>query len=252
MMKRRLDLLAVIGFAALHAAMVFLGVTGPVRVASGFIFLGLLPGYSFMAACYRRYRQDYNVLEQVALAVPVSLAISAILGMLLNTMSLAIRAEALVAWMGLFTCGLAVIGMARAAEQIADRRFVAVVGGIVGVALGLGLVVQSIAPAPPDEQLNLYLLDARGQTEAYPAAARVNVPFQVRVGVTYHGPAEQLFQLVSSTGAQIPLTLQPGAQWEAPMDITITVPGVQRISWNLYRSDANRLERAVQLWVKAN
>src|SRR5262245_42273793 len=113
-MSRRLELALIIALAGLQAALVFLGINGAVRVASGFVFLALLPGYSFLTVCYRRYRQDYNLLEQVALAVPVSLTLSVVLGMLLNGVGLAFRAEALVAWMGLFTCGLAAIGMVRA------------------------------------------------------------------------------------------------------------------------------------------
>jgi uncharacterized membrane protein len=250
-MWRRFDLMLITALAGLQVALVFLGVGGPVRVASGFVFLALLPGYSFLTVCYRRYRQDYNLLEQVALAVPVSLAISAVLGMLLNRAGLAFRAEALVVWMGLFTCGLAAIGMVRApAGSGPDRRFVAVASGIAGIALGLGLVAHGIAPQTPDHRVNLYVLDTQGQIAEYPAVASAKVPIQMRVGVTYQGPAEQRFQLVSSTGAQIPLTLQPGARWEAPMDVVLTQPGLQQVSWSLYGSDMQTPDRSVHLWVK--
>lgn len=250
-MARRLDFLIIIGLAGLQIVLVFLGVTGVVRVASGFVFLTLLPGYSFLTVCYRRYRQDYSLLEQIALAVPVSLAICAILGMLLNSISLAFRAEALVAWMSIFTCGLAATGMVRPpAGPGLDRRFAALAGGIVGVALGLGLVAQGIAPQPLDQRVNLYILDTQGQTAEYPAVASTNVPVQVRVGVAYQGPAEQRFQLVSSTGAQIPLTVQPGARWEAPIEVVFTQPGLQQVSWDLYHSDTQAPDRSVHLWVK--
>jgi uncharacterized membrane protein len=249
-MARRSDLLLIIGLTISHAALVLLNVTGTVRVASGFIFLALLPGYSLLSLCYRRYRQDYNVLEQVVLAVPVSLAMNAILGMLMNMLGLSIRPEVLVTWLALLTGGLAAGAIVRVpAEHRVDLRFAAVIGGLVGIALCLGVVSQYIAPPSSRDVVSLYVLDASGRTEAYPAAARVDVPLQVRVGVSYQGHSAQQFELVSSTGTRLALGLQPGEMWQETVDVTFANPGLQQVSWQLYRSDAAVPERSVQLWI---
>jgi uncharacterized membrane protein len=251
-MFRKYDLLIIIGLSVFHLVLVLLGVTGIVRVASGFIFVALLPGYSLLATLYKPYRQDFNHLEQVALAVPTSIAVSAILSLLFNSIGMSTQADRYALWQCLLTCAPAVARLLKQdTGQHLGHDFAVIVAGVLVVSLGVGIVATNIASHTDTEVVSLYLLDAKGQTADYPVNVSAGAPVQVRIGVSYQGVSVQQFQLVSPDGERSVLTLQPGQTWEKTVSIDVGQKGLRQVAWNLSGTASNAINRSVHLWVKA-
>ena len=252
-MVRRFDLGIGIGCTLLQVLLVLLRISGPIRVASGFLLVSLWPGNCLLAAFYRPYRQDLSALEHIVLAVPTSLALSTILGLALDKLSLSIIPEAHVVWMGLVICGLAFLAMVRTQADDQNKwHFLTLLGGVFVVALSLGLLVDYATPQSDEGFLSLYMLDADGQTAHYPPVAAAGSPIQLIIGGSYEGESTQTFHLTSSAGIEIPLRLQPGDEWDEIVEFTLEEPGLHRVSWDLYREDVNKPARSVQLWIRVD
>jgi uncharacterized membrane protein len=253
---RKLDLFAIIGFSLLQVSLVYLDLAGPVRVASGFLFVALWPGYSFLAAVYPPFRQEWGILRCLGLAVPVSLALSASLGLALDKLGLSVQPGANVLWAGLLICGLAVVALVRrqpdaaGAPHDSTQRRLGVIAGLLAASLVLGLLARGIERPTQTPFLSLYVLGADGQLADNPMAVEAGVPVEVMIGGRYEGQSPQDMRLVSSTGVDIPLRLEPGEEWQEPVHFTLPEPGLHQVTWGLYLPGADTPERAVQVWVR--
>lgn len=244
-----IELLVVIGLVLLQCVLVLSDTTGVVRLSSGFLFVTLLPGYSFLAAFSRPHLEKWSVLEHVVLAVPISLALNSILGLLLNMLSLSIEAHLHVLWMSLFICLMTWWSLKEPVRNDQQRGYLTVMGGMVVATLLLAVVAQGGAKeAAPF--VSLYVLDANGQAADYPNQLAKGEALEVTVGARYEGESAQAFQLLSPTGEKMALTLQPGEEWSKPMRLRLAEDGLQRVSWELYQVGATQPVRSVQLWIK--
>jgi uncharacterized membrane protein len=247
-----LDLVIVMSFTLLQMLLVLLDIAGPIRAGSGFLFVSLWPGYSFLAAFYRLYRQNLmGILEHVVLSVPISLALNVVLGLVLNNLNLSIRPEAHVLWMGFLTCALALVAMVHPHTDHGNKlRYSLAFIGALTVALLLGVFVHSIILSDKESYLSLYVLGADGQAVDYPIEVAAGTPVQITIGVNYGGTSVEDFHLVSPIEGEIALSVQPGDEWEKNVELTLTQPGLHRVSWDLYRSGMNVPARSVHLWLK--
>lgn len=274
---RRLDLLAIAALALLQVLLVLLGTGGPLRIAGGLLMMTLWPGYSLLAALGRGFRQALEPLEHVALAIPASLSLNALLGLALNHAGLSVDPLTSTLWMSGYVMLLsAAAAIARQRRKHADRDVGTgavrglVLGGIVLVALATGIAITYNSRAGPSPHTSLYLLDQAGTTAAYPAHAAPDAPILITVGIAYKGDAPRDVHLVASSTrlpagyrarpaprslpvvhAAIPITLQPGEIWEAEVAVTLTAPGLHRIRCELCPVDGGPCERAVHLWIRA-
>lgn len=247
-----LDLVIVMSFTLLQMLLVLLDVAGPIRAGSGFLFVSLWPGYSFLAAFYRLCRQNsMGILEHVVLSVPTSLALNVALGLVLDNLHLSVRSEAHVLWMGFLTCALALAAMVYPHTDHGNKlRYSLVFIGALTVALLLGIFAHTITLSDKESYLSLYVLDADGQAVDYPIEVAAGNPVQITIGIDYGGTSVEEFNLVSPIEGKIPLNVQPGDGWEKNVELTLTQPGLHRVAWDLYRSGMNVPARSVQLWLK--
>ncbi len=247
---KNLDLLVVVGLVFLQCVLLLTGITGIIRFISGFMFVSFLPGYVSLAAFYRPHLEEWDVLEHSLLSVPVSLAINAILGLVLNTLSLSTQPESHLLWGSLFICSMAWLARgSHSGKQDDNKRYLFVTGGLVGAVLLVAVFASVTLSKGTQEVVSLYLLNADGQAERYPNAITLGEPLRVIVGGHYEGATEQEFELVSSTGAQIPLTLQPGEEWRKEVQVTLQNNGPQNVSWSLQEPGTDEPLRLVQLWL---
>jgi len=247
-----LDLVIVMSFTLLQMLLVLLDITGPIRAGSGFLFVSLWPGYSLLAAFCRRYRQNLmGLLEHLVLSVPTSLALNVVLGLALNNLNLSIRPDAHVLWMGFLTCALTLAAMVHPHTDHGNkRRYCLAFTGALTVALLLGVFAHSSRLSDTESYLSLYVLGADGQAVDYPIEVAAGTPVRITVGINYAGTSAEDLHLVSPTEDEIALRMQPGDEWEKNMELTLTQPGLHRVSWDLYRSGMNVPARSVQLWLK--
>jgi uncharacterized membrane protein len=255
------DLLGALALCALQAVLVFSGVSGPIRVANGFLFVALLPGYSLLAAVYRPFRPDLAPLEHMVLAMPVSLAMDVALGLLLNNLGWSVQPERQVIWLSV------VIALPALAALWQRRAGQAKVGGWIGgsrggaawhppvlallvcLALGLGLVSRIVASPTQAPSVSLSLLDAAGQDTSYPVDVARGATVRVQVAVALQGGMRRSFVLTSPGGTPRTIALAPGQTWRRTVAVRVRRAGVQRLSWTL-TGGSGRLRRSVHLWIR--
>jgi uncharacterized membrane protein len=252
---RRYDLLAVLVLCCLQIILVLFGVTGPLRIAGGFLFVALLPGYSLLAATYPPRSRGLTALEHVVLAIPVSLALDVALGLLLNNLGWSVRPERQVLWLGTVTAVLAVAALLHSASREASpvsAREAALLGTIPCLALALGLLPSLIAQPARADVVSLSLLGINGKSEAYPVAVQRETPFQVRISVDFQGTSRRTFELASPTGASRRIVLRPEHTWTAMVEVRAHAAGRQKLSWTLSSVGSPRLQRSVHLWLQVS
>jgi uncharacterized membrane protein len=286
----RYDLLAVLALCGLQLTLVLSGTTGVLRIASGFLFVALLPGYSLLAAVYRPFRRDVAPLEHVILSLPVSLALDVALGLLLNNLGWSVRPQRQVIWMSVVTvlpaCAVMYCQRPAHVDGDASRREttrpavrgwvrwpvwwcsahrpgssgvgehalltygMAPLALIACLALALGVVTETIARPAPAQSVSLSLLDSGGQDAAYAVDATRGVTIQLQLSVALEGGARRSFELTSSRGTSREINLQPGQTWSQAVAVPVLRTGLQRLSWTLTGSGASRLRRSVHLWIR--
>jgi uncharacterized membrane protein len=79
--------------ALLQLGFVLFGTTGLVRTTLGLLLVAFLPGYTLLAALYKPTAFRFGALEHVVLALPISLALSALLGLVLHSVGLGVSAS---------------------------------------------------------------------------------------------------------------------------------------------------------------
>lgn len=241
-----------IGLTLLPMALTLLGITSPLRTGAGFLLISLLPGYSFLGAFYRPYRDDCSYLEHIALAIPTSLALNTILGLLLNQFDMESHTEMHTLWIGIFTCVIALLPIfkKRISQNPPLPMILAAVIGILGSVLLVSLLTYIPEAQIEETFTSLYILDANDQAIDYPIEIPAGAATQVKVGGFYDGAQKQQTWLMSPNGDGVLLTLYPGEAWEKTFELSFTDPGLYKATWSLYRLDQETPYRLVQLWIR--
>lgn len=242
----------IIGLTLFPMTLTLLGVTGPLRTGTGFLLISLLPGYSFLGTFYRPYRNDCSFLEHIALAIPTSLALNTILGLLLNQFGIESHTEMHVLWIGIFTCAIALLPILskRVSQNTPSPLILTSVIGILGSILLVSLLTY-IPESPMGEPFtSLYILDANDKAIDYPMEIPTGATTQVKVGGFYDGAPKQQMWLMSPNGDGVLLTLRPGEAWEKTFELSFADPGLYKATWSLYRLGQDTPYRLVQLWIR--
>ncbi len=87
----------------LQIAFVVLDRGGIARVAFGFMLVSFLPGYTLLAILYDVSKFRFGPLEHTVLSLPISLALSALLGLALHSFGLGVSALTQVVCLGAFS-----------------------------------------------------------------------------------------------------------------------------------------------------
>jgi len=254
---RKFDLALIISLTAIQFFLVWLDVHGIIRSSLGFLFVALLPGYTLITIFYRRFGFTLTFLERLVLSVPLSLALSTIIGLVLSTIGLGTSPKIYALMTSLVIVIGVVASFARSPRDTNtdanDRRdYWGLLGGLLVAALFIGLLAQPEFQARRNGAIaSLYILDAAGRIADYPVSAQADTPIRIRVGVTNQSNQPQDFQLSSSLGEEILPILQPGQTWERQVDFSLTKPGLNLVSWTLVSTDG-KLRRSVQLWINVH
>ncbi len=199
------DLLAVVVFSILLLIAVAVSGEGPLRIALGLIFILFLPGYALIAALFPS-GESIDWIERLALSFGLSIAVTPLIGLMLNYTPWGIRLEPVVASITVFILGMCGVAYLRRVKlPIEERLSLSVELGIpewkeyswLDKALTIGLVIAIIAsmsvmvyaftvPKTGEKFTEFYILDVNGTTGDYPTLLSIGENGDLIIGVVNH------------------------------------------------------------------
>jgi uncharacterized membrane protein len=249
--------------------------TNVLRIILGIPFVLFFPGYALMAALYPK-KDPISGIERVALSLGLSIAVTPLIGLILNYTPLGIRLESvlyslfffifvtsLIAWLRRrrlpeaerfsFELHLALSALWRGGTR--DRVLsIVLVLAILGALGAMGYVIAK--PKAGQSFTEFYILGLSGKATDYPSELEVGEEGKVIVGIANHEHEAVTYQVeVRIGGAKNnevgPIVLQPDEKWEKEAGFVPKVPGKnQAVEFLLYKNgqlDPN-LE-TLRLWI---
>jgi len=242
MNRKAFDLVICSALAAMAMTLALLAPEiGVVRALVGLPLVLFAPGYAIVAAAFPAGR--LGTIERLLFSLGASLAVAALVGLLLLWTALGLRPAAWAVALGNITLVAALIALARRWRQpAADTRQR---GAGVTLAQGglLGLAVLLVAGALLIARDGAIQQRAAGFTQLWVlpnSAAQID---SVRLGVNNREPGAIGYRLlVTASGTIIGswprITLGPDEQWEATVALPTAQPPAATIEAVLYRLDA--------------
>ena len=189
-MKRDLqqDILALLSATALLILVIVLVPANAARIVLGLPFLLFFPGYVLVAALFPR-RTDLDVIKRVALSFLLSIALTALIGLVLNYTSWGIRLYPILISISIFILIVSVIAWYRRSAYLPADRFkvelrlgmpalfktdnafdrVLTIVLILAVVGATGTLAYTVAKPKVGERFTeFYLLGLNGQADRYP------------------------------------------------------------------------------------
>ena len=232
-------------FSALAAMAMTLALLAPeigvVRALVGLPLVLFAPGYAIVAAAFPAGR--LGTIERLLFSLGASLAVAALVGLLLHWTALGLRPAAWAVALGNITLVAALIALARRWRQpAADTRQR---GAGVTLAQGglLGLAVLLVAGALLIARDGAIQQRATGFTQLWVLPNSATQIDSVRLGVNNREPGAIGYRLlVTASGTIIGswprITLGPDEQWEVTVALPTAQPPAATIEAVLYRLDA--------------
>jgi uncharacterized membrane protein len=208
-----------------------------IRIILGIPFILFFPGYALMIALYPR-KTGWDRVTLIALSMVLSLAIVALIGLVLNYTSFGIRLDSILFSTFAFIVVLSVIGYLRIRQLRPNERrdFKLTLSSphlgtsgferglsivLIIFAMGaLGMAVYDVtAPKTGQKFTEFFVLGSNDQADSYPKILRVGESGQVLVGIINHEYATATYRLevqVDGTTNNVveDITLPQGGKWE--------------------------------------
>ena len=252
-----------------------------VRVILGFLFILFLPGYSLIAALFPKKR-DLDGIERVALSFGLSIAVTPLIGLLLNYTPFGIRLTPILLSLSIFTISMNFIAYIRRWKLPEDNRFTVrfrhyfnsvsitfkqesginkflsmllILSIIFAVSMTLYTIV---TPKPGEKFTEFYILGPNGKASDYPTNLTVGEKGNVLIGVTNHETAQTDYHMVIQLNNKIikdeNITLSNNEKWENKFTFNDFQRGKnQKLDFILYKlPDDNNVYRSLHLWVNVN
>ncbi len=245
-----------------------------VRIILGFPFVLFFPGYVLMAALFPR-KEGIGGIERVALSFGLSIAVVALLGLILNYTSWGMRLESILYSMASFIFIISVITWFRRRRLPQEERFgikfqialpswgTSVFDKVLSVILvlailgALGIIGYVIATPKAGQQFTeFYFLGQEGREGSYPRELIVGEEGRVVVGIANNEYkimnywVELRINGVKNNEVE-GISLTHGERWENGVSFTPKVAGMkQKIEFLLYeKGEATPLFEPLRLWV---
>ena len=222
-------------------------------IVVGLLFVLVLPGAALTAALLPTYA--LSIEKRILLAVGLSLATTALTGLVLNLTPWGLFSVTWIASLGLITLIAALIALVRmrssrrpAPEDVPSGRRIGPVGiGLVGLAGAVILLAVGLARLPTPTQ------GLQGYSSLYLVPSTDGDPSHLQVGVTSDEFTPTTFQLQIKLDGNVAQTwsaldLKPGQSWAASLQLPGGRSAGRRVEADLYRVTApNTLYRHVVL-----
>jgi len=269
--KDELLLIAIV--TLLTVAAVSLMPPNPVRVISGFLLMLFFPGYTFIAALFPKKNQ-LSAVERLAFSLGFSIAIVALIGLMLNYSPIGVRLYTVLFPTAVFVLGASAFAYFRRRRLPEAERFyvtwtinftswrqqkrfdrILTVVLIGTIAMALGTYIYAIAFPPVGERFTeFYVLGAEDKAADYPTQLAAGQPASVKIGIINreHETASYHIEVTidgipASTTDQV--TLAHDEKWEQTVTFIPDKAGDhQKVEFILFK-DGMPHQPPLHLWV---
>lgn len=247
------------------------------RTVLGLLLVLFLPGYSLISLLFPK-KDDLDGIERVALSFGLSIALTPLIGLILNYTPYGIRLDPiLVSLAGLtfILSGAALIRRQRLPDEDRFRvEFGAFFNGIgkgfssesrTGKILSVVLIISIllavsttayiiVKPKEGEKFTEFYILGPGGKASDYPTNLTPGQEGKLIIGVVNHENAKTTYHLVVTSNGTVQddrtLTLQNGQKLEIPFNFTAGEAGERKMEFFLYKlPDNNNIYRSLHLWL---
>lgn len=249
-----------------------------VRTVLGLIFILFIPGYSLIAALFPR-RHDLDGIERLALSFGLSIAITPLIGLILNYTPYGIRLDPILIALSMVTFLLIAAAYLRRRRIPEDDKFRLNLGVhfqylkssfnqesrldkilsvilIISIILAISATIYIIVtPKEGEKFTEFYILGPGGKASDYPTNLTVGQPGKLIVGVVNHEYSNVTYNLLirfnGTTVTSRNITLVHDQKWEQSITFNATNPGNnQKLELLLYKlPDKEKAYRSLHLWV---
>lgn len=247
-MIRRLTLAWIITIIVLELIFTIIASESPLKVATGFLLVAFLPGYTFLEVVYRRYRHDLGEFEQIALAIPLSLMIDVLLGLLANRIPW-IGINSYVIWMVLLILGVTIfsIGMDSLERELNKENLVLLVG-LICLSVIFGYLVSSNTNAALEPYLSLSIIPNEGEEFSFPTTTVVDELIHFNIQLVHHGANGKMILLVSGGNKQ-QIYLDPDDQRVIHYVLFFPKSGYYQCHWDIIDTVGGESLRSVRIGI---
>jgi uncharacterized membrane protein len=271
-----MDLLIII-IASLLLIPLVIFTSGPVRIVIGLLFVLFFPGYAFMAALFPR-KTGMEAITRLALSLGMSLALVALLLLLLNFTPWDLELYPILVVLLIFTVTIAGIAWVRRRRFTPEERFdptqnlkttivsrfwtekkhaervllAVLMVVIIGLVSTIGYVIAT--PGWGDSYTEFYLLDTDMKADNYPSELAVGEEGEVIIGITNQEGETTSYNIeILFNGERTdnigPINLEQKETWEQGISFAPTRNGPdQKVEFLLYK-DSHELYGTLHLWL---
>ena len=249
-----------------------------IRIILGLISILFIPGYSLIAALFPK-KEDLDGIERIALSFGLSIAVTPLIGLLLNYTPFGIRLEPILISLSVFTIVMSTAAYIRRWKLPEDERFnvnfkhyfnravesfskESKKDKILSIVLAVSIVLAISAtayvvlvPKEGEKFTEFYILGPDGKASNYPTNLTVGQTGNVTVGIVNHeySPVnyEMIIKLNNQTINDTNITLSNNETYQQPFTFTPHTYGQnQELKFELYKlPDNNTVYRSLHLWL---
>lgn len=250
------------------------------RILFDLVFILVAPGYSLIASLFPK-KDDLKIIERITLSLGLSIAVTSLIGFLLNYTPFGIRLEPILLCLSVFTILMGIIAYTRRCKLLEDERFSVnfkyhfnrIVESlkqesgkdrILSIVLVISMIFAVAATAyvivvPKGEKFTeFYILGPNGMASDYPTNLTAGEIGNVTVGIENHEYStvnyEMVIKLNNQTINDTNITLSNNQTYLEPFTFTPYSYGQnQGLEFLLYKlPDNNTIYRSLHMWLNIN
>ncbi|MGF7119201.1 DUF1616 domain-containing protein [Methanobacterium oryzae] len=251
----------------------------PIRIILGLLFILFLPGYSLIAALFPK-KVDLDGVERLALSFGLSIAVTPLIGLLLNYTPFGIRLTPILISLSAFTVLMCIIAYIRRLKTPEDERFTvkfryhlnnitkefrrgSKTDRILSIILVFSIVLAIsatiyiiVTPKEGEKFTEFYILGPNGKASDYPTNLTVGGSGTVLIGIVNHEYENVNYKLMVKLGNQTikeeNISLAKNMKYENQFNFTAGPGEKQELEFLLYKLPDNRnVYRSLHLWINA-
>lgn len=248
-----------------------------VRTILGLLMVLLIPGYALIASLFPR-KDDLEIIERLTLSFGLSIAITPIIGLLLNYTPFGIRLDPILISLSIITVILCIVTFFRRKRVPKEFRFFIDINTIfkrlvegfnrnsktekilsIILICSIILAISTTAyvltkPKSSEAFTEFYILGSNGKASNYPTNLTSGEHGQVIVGIINHENVKTSYHLIITLNGTVLddriLTLNNGEKLEIPFVFTAGNTGENKMEFILYKiPDNNKIYRSLHLWI---
>ena len=242
----------------------------PLRTILGLIMVLFLVGYSLISALFPG-KKDLDGIERIALSFGLSIAVTPLIGLILNYTPYGIRETPILITLSLFTIACTIIAHSRRMKLDEKDRFslsltyklnlpgkkidkILTIVLILSILAAISAVIYVIVtPKEGEKFTEFYILGPGGMADDYPTNLGVGVNGTVTLGVVNHeyAPTNYTIEVIlhNETLEEMPVQLSHNESHIRDYIFTPRMNGTQKLEFLLHKEGLREPYRRVHLWI---